>query len=103
MRGFLIAGVVALALLAGAAAASAKGESCGTYKSDSKYKRAKIYDVRNTTCGAARSVAKGYDRTFDPPGAWSCKLYKGKSRKLFHCKDELGAHLYTRGVGKPRK
>lgn len=102
MRGMLIAGVAAIALLGGAAPASAKGESCGSYKSNSKYKRAKIYNVKNATCPAARSVAKGYDRTFDPPGAWSCKLYKGKTKKLFHCKDELGAHLYTKGVGKKK-
>jgi hypothetical protein len=103
MRGLLTAGMVALVLLTGAVAASAKGESCGTYKSDSKYKRAKIYNVQNATCGAARAVAKGYDRDFDAPGAWSCKLYKGKTRKLFHCKvDEQGAHLYTKGVGKKR-
>jgi hypothetical protein len=103
MRGVLTV-VTALAIaIAGAAPASAKGASCGKYKSESKYKKAKIYNVRNATCPAARAVAKAYDRTFDPPGAWSCTLYKGKGKKLFHCKDQLGAHLYTKGVGKPRK
>jgi hypothetical protein len=103
MRGPMIVLAAFAIALAGPAQAPAKGASCGKYKSDSRYKKAKIYNVRNATCPAARAVAKGYDRTFDPPGAWSCALYKGKGRKLFHCKDQLGAHLYTKGVGKPRK
>lgn len=90
--------------------AHAAAKACGTYKSTSIYRRARVFAIRGVGCKRARRVAIRYDRKGQSTGRWQCFLAHGDMPRLFSCgyppkggDIRKSRHaLEVRGVGKPR-
>jgi hypothetical protein len=104
--GVLIAGVASIIWVSPDAAAA--GHSCGTFRSDSAYPRAKVFTATGVGCNRALRVAKRFDHQGSAPGSWQCFIGHG-GRRLFACGYPLPAAggpiteakhaFWVRGVG----